>query len=105
MEVASPKLAIGIRGRNQIPPMYQYRYKIILKLLFAMMFGWTSKRFQSLYEVGKLDNSLTLEIEVESSFHFVMLTMDTSEPISSSSLNECEVTITVALYSDRKSVV
>ncbi|RGM74791.1 insulinase family protein [Streptococcus ilei] len=82
MEVASPKLAIGIRGRNQIPPMYQYRYKIILKLLFAMMFGWTSKRFQSLYEVGKLDNSLTLEIEVESSFHFVMLTMDTSEPVS-----------------------
>ena len=50
--------------------------------LFAMMFGWTSKRFQSLYEVGKLDNSLTLEIEVESSFHFVMLTMDTSEPVS-----------------------
>lgn len=43
MEVASPKLAIGIRGRNQIPPLYQYRYKIILKLLFAMMFGWTSK--------------------------------------------------------------
>ena len=82
MEVASPKLAIGIRGRNQIPPLYQYCYKIILKLLFAMMFGWTSKRFQSLYEVGKLDNSLTLEIEVESSFHFVMLTMDTSEPVS-----------------------
>ena len=78
MEVASPKLAIGIRGRNQISPLYQYRYKIILKLLFAMMFGWTSKRFQSLYEVCKLDNSLTLEIEVESSFHFVMLTMDTS---------------------------
>ena len=33
MEVASPKLAIGIRGRNQISPLYQYRYKIILKLL------------------------------------------------------------------------
>ena len=28
IEVASPKLAIGIRGRNQIPPLYQYRYKI-----------------------------------------------------------------------------
>ena len=53
-----------------------------------MMFGWTSKRFQSLYEVGKLDNSLTLEIEVESSFHFVMLTMDTSEPVSISHQSE-----------------
>jgi peptidase len=82
MEVASPKLAIGIRGRNLVPSPFQYRYKIIIKLLFAMMFGWTSTRFQSLYEVGKIDNSLTLEVEVESSFHFVMLTMDTIEPVS-----------------------
>ena len=82
MEVSSPKLAIGIRGNREVAEADCYRHHILLKLLFAMMFGWTSKRFQSLYEVGKLDNSLTLEIEVESSFHFVMLTMDTSEPVS-----------------------
>ena len=82
MEVSSPKLAIGVRGKQEVAEADCYRHHILLKLLFAMMFGWTSKRFQSLYEVGKLDNSLTLEIEVESSFHFVMLTMDTSEPVS-----------------------
>jgi len=81
MEVASPKLAVGIRGTDFVDESELYRYKITLKLLFAMMFGWTSKRFQSLYESGKMDNSLTLEVEVEKDFHFVMLTMDTQEPV------------------------
>lgn len=36
MEVASPKLAIGIRGRNLVPSPFQYRYKIIIKLLFLL---------------------------------------------------------------------
>ena len=81
MEVASPKLAVGIRGTDFVDKSELYRYKITLKLLFAMMFGWTSKRFQSLYESGKMDNSLTLEVEVEKDFHFVMLTMDTQEPV------------------------
>ena len=47
-----------------------------------MMFGWTSDRFQKLYESGKIDASLSLEIEVTSRFHFVMLTMDTKEPVA-----------------------
>lgn len=81
MEVASPKLAVGIRGTDFVDESELYRYKVTLKLLFAMMFGWTSKRFQSLYESGKMDNSLTLEVEVEKDFHFVMLTMDTQEPV------------------------
>lgn len=82
LEVANPKLAVGFRGRDQVAPSERFRYKIILKLLFAMMFGWTSKRYQSFYEAGKLDNSLTLEVEVEDAFHFVILTMDTVEPVS-----------------------
>ncbi|GGE23912.1 EF-P 5-aminopentanol modification-associated protein YfmH [Streptococcus himalayensis] len=82
MDVATPKLAIGLRGKDKIEDYELYRYKIALKLLFAMMFGWTSKRFQHYYETGKLDTSLTLEVEVEKEFHFVMLTMDTMEPLS-----------------------
>lgn len=82
LEVASPKLAVGFRGKDEIGDAERFRYKVILKLLFAMMFGWTSKRYQSLYESGKVDNSLTLEVEVEDAFHFVILTMDTSEPVA-----------------------
>ena len=82
MEVSSPKLAIGIRGKREVAEADCYRYHILLKLLFAMMFGWTSDRFQKLYEAGKIDASLSLEIEVTSRFHFVMLTMDTKEPVA-----------------------
>ena len=82
MEVSSPKLAIGIRGKREVAEADCYRHHILLKLLFAMMFGWTSDRFQKLYESGKIDSSLSLEIEVTSRFHFVMLTMDTKEPVA-----------------------
>lgn len=82
MNVVIPKLAIAIRGNDLIQQEETFRYKLILKLLFSMMFGWTSQRFQSLYEAGKIDNSLTLEVEVEELFHFVILTMDTQEPVS-----------------------
>ena len=82
MDVASPKLAIGIRGNEDIGNRDQYRYHLLLKLLFTMMFGWTSQRFQKLYETGKLDASLSLEIEVDPRFHFVILTMDTKEPVA-----------------------
>lgn len=82
MEVSSPKLAIGVRGNREVAEVYCYRHHILLKLLFAMMFGWTSDRFQKLYKSGKIDASLSLEIEVTSRFHFVMLTMDTKEPVA-----------------------
>ena len=82
MEVSSPKLAIGVRGKREVAEADCYRHHILLKLLFAMMFGWTSDRFQKLYESGKIDVSLSLEVEVTSRFHFVMLTMDTKEPVA-----------------------
>ena len=82
MEVSSPKLAIGVRGKQDVAEDDCYRHHILLKLLFTMMFGWTSDRFQKLYESGKIDASLSLEVEVTSRFHFVMLTMDTKEPVA-----------------------
>ena len=82
MEVSSPKLAVGIRGAGEMAAEDCYRYNVLLKLLFTMLFGWTSERFQKLYETGKLDASLSLEVEVNSRFHFVMLTMETKEPVS-----------------------
>ncbi|WP_415748340.1 EF-P 5-aminopentanol modification-associated protein YfmH [Streptococcus mitis] len=82
MEMSSPKLAIGIRGKQDVAEDDCYRHHILLKLLFTMMFGWTSDRFQKLYESGKIDASLSLEVEVTSRFHFIMLTMDTKEPVA-----------------------
>ena len=82
MDVASPKLAIGVRTNSDMGHQDCYRYSVLLRALFTMMFGWTSKRFQSLYETGKLDSSLSLEGEINRRFNFLMLTMDTKEPVS-----------------------
>lgn len=82
MDVASPKLAIGVRTNSDMGHQDCYRYSVLLRALFTMMFGWTSKRFQSLYDTGKLDSSLSLEVEINRRFNFLMLTMDTKEPVS-----------------------
>lgn len=82
MDVASPKLAIGVRTNSDMSHPDCYRYSVLLRALFTMMFGWTSKRFQSLYETGKLDSSLSLEVEINRRFNFLMLTMDTKEPVA-----------------------
>lgn len=82
MDVASPKLAIGARTNSYMGHQDCYRYSVLLRALFTMMFGWTSKRFQSLYETGKLDSSLSMEIEINHRFNFLMLTMDTKEPVA-----------------------
>ncbi|ETJ06095.1 MAG: Peptidase [Streptococcus parasanguinis DORA_23_24] len=82
MDVASPKLAIGVRMNSDMGHQDCYRYSVLLRALFTMMFGWTSKRFQSLYETGKLDSSLSLEVEINRRFNFLMLTMDTKEPVA-----------------------
>ena len=81
-DVASPKLAIGVRTNSDTGHQDCYRYSVLLRALFTMMFGWTSKRFQSLYETGKLDSSLSLEVEINRRFNFLMLTMDTKEPVA-----------------------
>ena len=82
MDFASPKLAIGVRTNSDMGHQDCYRYSVLLRALFTMMFGWTSKRFQSLYETGKLDSSLSLEVEINRRLNFLMLTMDTKEPVS-----------------------
>lgn len=82
MDISTPKLAIGLRGHLSLSRETAFYYKVVLKLLFSMLFGWTSKRFQELYETGKIDHSLSMEVEVEENFQFLILTMDTVEPLS-----------------------
>ena len=68
MDVTSPKLAIGLRSNLDFDNKDCYRYSILLRALFTMMFGWTSQRYQNLYETGKIDSSLSLEIEINKRF-------------------------------------
>ena len=44
MDVTSPKLAIGLRSNLDFDNKDCYRYSILLRALFTMMFGWTSQK-------------------------------------------------------------
>lgn len=82
LEVATPKLALGIRSRKGIPEMGLARYKMSLELFFQLLFGWTSQRYQDLYESGKMDSSFQFHVELRPEYQFFILTTDTVEPIA-----------------------
>lgn len=89
LEVASPKLAIGFRGNSDLTGLEEkdlLHYRLSLSLFFSMLFGWTSQCYQDLYETGKIDSSFSLHLEVQPHYHFLVITIDTSEPITVSHL-------------------
>ncbi len=81
MDVTHPKLAIGYRGTQLPKGTSILRQELALRLFFTMLFGWTSKRYQQLYESGQIDDSFDFEIEVCPDFQFLIISLDTSEPI------------------------
>ncbi|HFI0456992.1 TPA: M16 family metallopeptidase [Streptococcus suis] len=85
-EVSTPKLAVGLRGNDVFEREEIQKYRLCLQLLFAMLFGWTSKRYQSLYEQGKIDSSFQFQLEVTSDYHYLVISGDTQEPITLSSM-------------------
>ncbi|HFH9838202.1 TPA: M16 family metallopeptidase [Streptococcus suis] len=86
LEVAMPKLAIGLRGNDKIEQNQLQTYRICLNLLFSMLLGWTSKRYQRLYETGKIDASFGFHLDIRSNYHFLIITADTTEPIALSAI-------------------
>lgn len=84
LDVAGPKLGVGLRSQNKLTIMSMFRYKLSVKLLFSVILGWTSSTYQEWYEKGKIDDSFQMEIEITNAYQFIILTMDTSEPIAMS---------------------
>ncbi|MFC3927982.1 EF-P 5-aminopentanol modification-associated protein YfmH [Streptococcus caprae] len=81
MDVSMAKLAVGFRG--PLPKEGEVlRQKIALRLLFSMLFGWTSQIYQEWYDSGKINDSFDIEVEVSPRFKFVALLFDTNQPIS-----------------------
>lgn len=82
LDVNMPKLGVGFRHE----PIQDSRlyYKTALKLYLNMLIGWTSKTYQQWYDDGKIDDSFDVVIEVDERFQFVMVLLDTNEPIAMS---------------------
>lgn len=84
LPVSQPKLALGLKGSG-IPRSYTaLEYKLLLRLFFSLLFSWTSETFQDWYSKGRIDYSLDIEIEVEERYQFVVISLDTKEPIAMS---------------------
>lgn len=80
MEVGMPKLGVGFRL-----PIFQgslIKYRLALRLYLNMILGWTSKTYQDWYDSGRIDDSFDVQIEVNDRFQFVMILLDTKEPIA-----------------------
>lgn len=84
MEVSISKLAVGFK--SAIFSDSRMRENLLVQLLFNLLFGWTSPYYQNWYSEGKIDESVSIEYEVSNRYSFVIITMDTVEPIKMSSL-------------------
>lgn len=81
MDVVKPKLGLGYRGK----PLRRgslIRQRLALRLFLNLLLGWTSNRYQKWYDAGQIDDSFDFEIEVSNRYQFVMITLDTEEPIA-----------------------
>ncbi|MGT2845347.1 EF-P 5-aminopentanol modification-associated protein YfmH [Streptococcus hongkongensis] len=85
MEIMNSKLVVGFRGQKVSNNLSLLTIKIALRLAMSMLFGWTSKTYQTWYEQGKIDDSFDIEIEINNNFSFVLISLDTNQPIGMSS--------------------
>mgnify|MGYP000594521154 CR=1 FL=1 len=78
-----PKLAIGYRGA-QLPKgklqVYVKNWRCDYSLPCCL--AGHQKRYQQLYESGQIDDSFDFEIEVCPDFQFLIISLDTLEPIA-----------------------
>ncbi|CAN2924989.1 EF-P 5-aminopentanol modification-associated protein YfmH [Streptococcus dysgalactiae] len=84
MDVATAKLVVGFRSHLVLDNYSLLTYRVALKLLLAMLLGWTSKTYHEWYEEGKIDDSFDIEIEIQDDFQFILISLDTTEPIAMS---------------------
>ncbi|GAA0058493.1 hypothetical protein ScFU53_10930 [Streptococcus canis] len=84
MEVTTAKLVVGFRGHLALDQYSLLTYRVALKLLLAMLLGWTSKTYHEWYEDGKIDDSFDIEVDIQDKFQFVLVSLDTAEPIAMS---------------------
>lgn len=82
-DVSIPKLALGFRGYDRLAsdPMLRFEYKLAIQVMLTMILGSTSRRYESLYNQGLIDDSFGFDFEVSPQYHFASMTSDTIYPI------------------------
>lgn len=86
MDVSQPKLAVGFRPSTEPSDENEaIIQKLSLLLWLEMIFGETSQLYQQWYEEGRFALSMNYELEFEQEFQFLIITLETTEPIAMTS--------------------
>ncbi|MCM0598675.1 EF-P 5-aminopentanol modification-associated protein YfmH [Periweissella fabalis] len=80
LNVQRPKVAIGIRGYDQLPAGIEgLKYSLAISLAFDLLFGDTGKHYQTLYNNGIIDDSFSYDFEAQRGFHFATISSETQQ--------------------------
>ncbi|WP_442773931.1 EF-P 5-aminopentanol modification-associated protein YfmH [Lactococcus hircilactis] len=82
LDVAMPKLALGLRGDDRLATDSRtlMRYKLSLSLFLDLIIGRTSKRYETLYNAHEIDDTFGFSFDLDKRFHFFSITGDTKNP-------------------------
>lgn len=80
MDVVMPKVALGLRGEDNVVSDEIMEYNLTMQLFLAIVFGKTSLFYENAYQEGLIDDSFSYEFEVESRFHCLIFSLDTENP-------------------------
>lgn len=81
MNVARPKVTLGLRGTDPVPTgRAGLKYEIALSVMFDLFLSENSVEYDKLYHDEIIDDSFSWEFENERGFHFAVISCDTSEP-------------------------
>lgn len=80
LNVQRPKVAIGIRGYDQVPAGVEgLKYSLAISLAFDLLFGDTGKYYQQLYNDGVIDDSFSYDFEAQRGYHFATISSETQQ--------------------------
>lgn len=81
MDVKRPKVIMGVKGlKTNIAGNDADNYYLMGSLLLELLFGRGSDHFNRLYDEGILDDSFGYNFNIDRSFNFMSLEVDTNEP-------------------------
>lgn len=80
LNVQRPKVAVGIRGYDQLPiGIDGLKYSLAVSLAFDLLFGDTGQHYQQLYNDGIIDDSFSYDFEAQRGYHFATISSETQQ--------------------------
>lgn len=81
MDVQKPKVYIGLKAKEtNLSGRDMLKHELSVQIALELIFGRTSKFYESVYEEGLIDETYAFDFTLENGFGFAMIGSDSSEP-------------------------